>query len=106
MEAFGMIVACFVLQVKLSWQAQFLKSIMEGCDVCGICRKAMIARSAEARVGPAWLYCGCRRREEDFLYGDELQAFVDDGTLTRLEVAFSREGPSKVYVQHLIAKQV
>jgi sulfite reductase (NADPH) flavoprotein alpha-component len=38
----------------------------------------------------------------DFLYGDELTGFVDSRTLTRLDLAFSRDGAAgdaKVYVQ-------
>jgi sulfite reductase (NADPH) flavoprotein alpha-component len=41
------------------------------------------------------------RRATDFLYGDELQDFVASGTLTRLDLAFSRDrlGGPKQYVQ-------
>ena len=46
----------------------------------------------------------CRRRAHDFIYEDELAGFVADGTLTALEVAYSRDGPDKVYVQHLIER--
>jgi len=56
--------------------------------------------------GPAVLYFGCRRPEEDFLYREELEGAQRDGTLSRLEVAFSRAGPEKVYVQHLMRSQV
>ncbi|BBY66071.1 diflavin oxidoreductase [Mycolicibacterium helvum] len=58
-------------------------------------------RRATSAPGKAWLFFGDRRRATDFLYGDELSGFVDSGTLTRLDLAFSREadGP-KTYVQH------
>ena len=80
---------------------------MELMEVCVVLsRKALLGRDPEGEVGPAWLFCGCRRREEDFLYGQELQGFASEGTLTRLEVAFSRKGPSKVYVQHLLRERV
>lgn len=54
------------------------------------------------KVGPTWLYFGCRRRDEDYIYQDELEAYEADGTMDRLRLAFSREGTSKVYVQHLL----
>ena len=38
------------------------------------------------------------------LYRDEIEAYVKDGTLDKLDLAWSREGPEKVYVQHLMAK--
>lgn len=52
------------------------------------------------RPGPAWLFFGCRRDEEDFIYKRELLSFVQDRTLGHLVVAFSRAIPGqKVYVQ-------
>lgn len=48
------------------------------------------------------LYYGCRHKEEDYLYADELAQFKQDGTLTELRVAFSRDQPEKVYVTHLL----
>ena len=63
-------------------------------------------RNGGEQVGPAVLYFGCRRAEEDFLYREELEAAQRDGTLSRLEVAFSRAGPEKEYVQHLMRVQV
>jgi sulfite reductase (NADPH) flavoprotein alpha-component len=59
-------------------------------------------RRATGATGRSWLFFGDRRRATDFLYGDELEAFASCGTLTRLDVAFSRESAdgSKVYVQH------
>jgi sulfite reductase (NADPH) flavoprotein alpha-component len=56
-------------------------------------------RQAAQAPGRSWLFFGDRRRATDFLYGDELQAFVASGTLTRLDVAFSRDEDTKVYVQ-------
>jgi cytochrome P450/NADPH-cytochrome P450 reductase len=63
------------------------------------------ARKAEgASLGPAMLFFGCRRPDQDFLYADELKAFAADG-ITELHTAFSRgEGP-KTYVQDLVAAQ-
>ena len=52
------------------------------------------------RVGDALLFFGNQRRDQDFLFQDELEAFVGDGTLSALHTAFSREQDHKVYVQH------
>ena len=60
-------------------------------------------RQASRARGRSWLFFGDRRRATDFLYGEELQGFVDSGTLTRLDLAFSRDGADgvpKTYVQH------
>ncbi|KAK1800367.1 hypothetical protein P4O66_005591 [Electrophorus voltai] len=55
-------------------------------------------------VGETILYFGCRHRNEDFLYQEELQEFEKAGVLTQLNVAFSRDQRHKVYVQHLLKK--
>eukprot|EP00854_Cymbomonas_tetramitiformis_P004180 gene4180-5158_t len=65
-------------------------------------RRAMLAASPPATAGAAWLFFGCRRAEEDYLYKEDLEEFAKDGTLTKLHVAFSREKAEKVYVQHLM----
>ena len=65
-------------------------------------------RHANKAPGRSWLFFGDRRRATDFLYGDELQGFVDSGTLTRFDVAFSRDGADgvpKTYVQHRMLEQ-
>ncbi|XP_073673827.1 P450 (cytochrome) oxidoreductase b isoform X2 [Garra rufa] len=55
-------------------------------------------------VGDTVLYYGCRYKNEDFLYQEELQEFEKNGFLTALNVAFSRDQAEKVYVQHLLKK--
>lgn len=46
-----------------------------------------------------WLFFGEQRRATDFYYRDELGDLQRDGTLDRLDVAFSRDQRAKVYVQ-------
>ncbi len=50
--------------------------------------------------GDNWLFFGDRQAATDFLYQDELSAFVESGLLTRLDLAFSRDQQEKIYVQH------
>ncbi|MGB0991957.1 MAG: diflavin oxidoreductase [Akkermansiaceae bacterium] len=50
--------------------------------------------------GDAWLFFGDQCYNEDFLYQTEWQEHLKEGSLTRLDVAFSRDQPEKVYVQH------
>jgi sulfite reductase (NADPH) flavoprotein alpha-component len=56
-------------------------------------------RKAAKAKGRAWLFFGHQREATDFLYRDELEAFLAAGTLTRLSTAWSRDGTEKVYVQ-------
>ncbi|KAG8122804.1 hypothetical protein E2320_018254 [Naja naja] len=55
-------------------------------------------------VGETVLYFGCRHEKEDYIYKEELAKFVKEGALTQLNVAFSRDQPEKIYVQHLLKK--
>jgi sulfite reductase (NADPH) flavoprotein alpha-component len=57
-------------------------------------------RAALGIKGRAWLLFGERQRAHDFLYEAELNAWLADGTLSRLDVAFSRDQAKKHYVQH------
>ena len=58
-------------------------------------------RAAEA-TGKSWLFFGDRTFTHDFLYQLDWQEALKDGALTRMDVAFSRDTPEKVYVQHKI----
>lgn len=59
-------------------------------------------RKAQKAPGRNWLFFGDQRRAHDFLYEDRLTSYVNEGLLTRLDLAFSRDGDQKVYVQHLM----
>ncbi|MFF4837456.1 molybdopterin-dependent oxidoreductase [Streptomyces sp. NPDC001315] len=56
-------------------------------------------RRAGGHRAPNWLFFGEQHRATDFYYEDELTAFLAEGTLTRLDTAFSRDQRAKVYVQ-------
>jgi len=55
--------------------------------------------------GASILYFGCKNRTMDYIYRDELELLRDEGTLTELHLAFSREQNHKVYVQNLLAQR-
>ncbi len=56
-------------------------------------------RQATGQTGDNWLFFGEQRRALDFLYKDQFDAMHQDGLLTRLDTAFSRDQARKVYVQ-------
>lgn len=56
-------------------------------------------RAADAAPGPNWLFYGHQRQASDFFYADELAALKASGLLTRLSLAWSRDGTEKIYVQ-------
>jgi len=58
------------------------------------------------KLGEVALFNGIRREQDDYIYKEELQQFVQEGVLNHLHVAKSREDPNKrQYVQHVIVKQ-
>jgi sulfite reductase (NADPH) flavoprotein alpha-component len=59
-------------------------------------------RRATHASGKSWLFFGDRQFTHDFLYQLDWQEALADGTLTRMDVAFSRDTPDKLYVQHKI----
>jgi sulfite reductase (NADPH) flavoprotein alpha-component len=56
-------------------------------------------RQATKAAGPNWLYFGHQRSDYDFFYKDELVAMRSSGLLSRLTLAWSRDGKEKIYVQ-------
>ncbi|HMI65426.1 MAG TPA: hypothetical protein VK517_05290, partial [Cyclobacteriaceae bacterium] len=52
--------------------------------------------------GRNWLFFGDQHFQADFLYQTEIQSYLQTGALTRVDVAFSRDQPEKVYVQHKV----
>lgn len=56
-------------------------------------------RGVEGATGKSWLFFGDQKKATDFLYEKEFAAMMEKGTLTRLDVAFSRDQAEKIYVQ-------
>jgi sulfite reductase (NADPH) flavoprotein alpha-component len=68
-------------------------------------RSFVAERAALGAKGRNWLFFGERVFETDFLYQAEWLAWRKQGVLTRLDVAFSRDQPTKLYVQHRLIEQ-
>ncbi len=56
-------------------------------------------RLAQGARGKNWLFFGEQREATDFYHRERLESLRDDGFLTRLDLAFSRDRRAKVYVQ-------
>ena len=56
-------------------------------------------RQATGARGDNWLFFGDQHKAADFLYEEQLNAMLREGTLTRLDTAFSRDQAEKIYVQ-------
>ncbi len=65
-------------------------------------REALLQQGQQ--LSDACLYFGCRNHN-DFLYQEQLQTWLDRGVLSSLEVAFSRLGDQKLYVQNLMQRK-
>jgi sulfite reductase (NADPH) flavoprotein alpha-component len=62
-------------------------------------RAFLLDRRATGATGKNWLFFGHQRSECDFFYADELNAMKTSGVLTRMSLAWSRDGAKKFYVQ-------
>jgi sulfite reductase (NADPH) flavoprotein alpha-component len=62
-------------------------------------RAFLLDRRATGATGKNWLFFGHQRSSCDFFYSDELNAMKTAGLLTRLSLAWSRDGDKKFYVQ-------
>lgn len=56
-------------------------------------------RKAREAKGENWLFFGDQHRSSDFIYEDQISELLEEGTLDRLDLAFSRDQEEKVYVQ-------
>jgi sulfite reductase (NADPH) flavoprotein alpha-component len=57
-------------------------------------------RQALGAKGKNWLFFGAQREKCDYAYREDFHQFREDGILTRLDCAFSRDQAHKIYVQH------
>ncbi|PNS14950.1 hypothetical protein CAC42_2179 [Sphaceloma murrayae] len=50
-------------------------------------------------IGSVLLYMGSRHQREEYLYGEEWEAYRDAGIITLMGCAFSRDQAQKIYIQ-------
>jgi sulfite reductase (NADPH) flavoprotein alpha-component len=62
-------------------------------------------RVALGHLGKNWLFFGDQKRETDFLYQTEIENYLAQGQLHKLDLAFSRDQAEKIYVQHRMIEQ-
>ncbi|SPQ96273.1 unnamed protein product (mitochondrion) [Plasmodiophora brassicae] len=75
--------------------------LWRGCDITIPDEPVDDVERSHCTSGESYLFFGCRHRELDFIYRKDLEQFVDDGTLSNLITAFSRDDPEDVvYVTH------
>jgi len=65
-------------------------------------RKWFVEQNGRDKAGDMWLFFGCRNRAKDYILGEELDQLAEENIITHLRVAFSRDGPEKVYIQDKI----
>ena len=75
--------------------------IGNGTGMAGL-RSHLKSRAAQGSTAGTWLMFGERTAAHDSLHDDELQAWLENGTLTRLDRTFSRDAGDGRYVQAVI----
>ena len=70
----------------------------------GFLQERAALKSAGTEIGPALMFFGCRHPEQDFIYQNELETWHESG-ICNLNVAFSRQNKTRVYVQDLLLEQ-
>ncbi|KAJ2952727.1 hypothetical protein O0L34_g7077 [Tuta absoluta] len=71
----------------------------------GFLQERSFARVSGKEVGDNVLYFGCRHKAHDYIYQEELEEYEKNGDV-QLHLAFSRDQPQKVYVTHLLEKNL
>jgi len=77
--------------------------IGNGTGLAGL--RALLKARIDTGFSENWLVFGERNARHDFLLREELEGWADGGKLARLDLAFSRDGATPRYVQHLLAER-
>ena len=88
-------------------QARKLLLIGNGTGIAGL--RAHLKHAHENSHTGHWLIWGERNRQHDFFFQSEIEHYLNQGTLSRLDLAFSRDQDQVIYVQHKLlehAKEV
>ncbi|XP_069348058.1 methionine synthase reductase isoform X2 [Eulemur rufifrons] len=56
-------------------------------------REKLQEQHPDGNFGAMWLFFGCRHKDRDYLFREELRHFLKQGILTHLKVCFSRDPP-------------
>ncbi|CAO2592112.1 Methionine synthase reductase [Lemmus lemmus] len=56
-------------------------------------REKLQEQHPDRNFGAMWLFFGCRHKDRDYLFREELRRFLKIGVLTHLKVSFSRDDP-------------
>jgi len=67
-------------------------------------RSFIAHRDSTGATGKNWLFFGDQHFVTDFLYQTEIQDWVQTGSLSKIDLAFSRDQDEKIYVQHKLKK--
>ena len=62
-------------------------------------------RSWLGHTGDNWVLFGNRYQQDDYYYQPLLEEYLRQGTITRLDCAFSRDDDEKIYVQHRLTQK-
>ncbi|MCU4173619.1 diflavin oxidoreductase [Carboxylicivirga sp. N1Y90] len=71
----------------------------------GIAPFRSFLQTRQTQTGKNWLIFGERNKASDFLYQNDLNSFIESGTLTKLSTAFSRDQAEKFYVSDVLKKE-
>ncbi|KAM7541314.1 hypothetical protein Aperf_G00000023570 [Anoplocephala perfoliata] len=68
----------------------------------GFLQERTFVKLKGGRLGEAMLFYGCRNRNQDCILPDELNEAFNNGVISHLQIAYSRDQEHKIYVQHLM----